>query len=423
MFALVPALQTSKVDIAGALKSDSGTSFGARGKSRLRSALVLLQVALSFILVAGGSLLIKSLQQIRKADPGFSADNVLVTSFDLVSAGYDVPRARTFQDALVDRVQSLPGVGSVALVRIPPFSFASYFSAPIAVDGYTAPPSERPAEEYDQVGPGYFTTVGIPIVSGREFTRADTETTYPAVVVNEQMVAKYWHGQDPVGKRIQVKDKWMQVIGVARNSKYSTFAEGPIPFFYVCWRQLGANSPIGTTLVIRTAQPPGTMATALAHEVRALDAALGLSEVITLREYMNRSALAAQEVAVGMLSVFAGMALLLAAIGLYAVMSHAVSQSTHEFGLRMALGASPLNVLRLVMSHGLALTTGGVILGVVAAWALTRLIAGSLLYNVNPHDPLAFALAFVVMMVASSVACCVPAWRATRIDPVRALRD
>jgi predicted permease len=423
LFALVPALQTSNVDIAGSLKSDSRTSFGARGKSRVRSALVVLQVSLSFVLLAGGSLIMKSLQEIRKADPGFSADNVLVTTFDLRSAGYDVPRARRFQDSVVDRVQTLPGVESVALVRTPPFSFASLFSASIAVDGYTPPPNEQPTEEYNQVGPGYFATLGIPIVSGREFTRADTETTYPAVVVNEQMVAKYWHGQDAVGKRIQVKDTWMQVVGVARNSKYESFAEGIKPFFYVCWRQLGLNSPVVTTLVIRTTQPPGTLATGLAHELHALDAALGTSEVITLREYMNRSALAAQQIAVGLLSIFAGIALLLAAIGLYGMMSYAVSQSTHEFGLRMALGASPRDLLRLVMKHGLTLTAGGVGLGAIAALALTRLVAGGFLYNVNPLDPVAYAIAFVVMTVAASAACLAPAWRATRIDPVRALRD
>jgi predicted permease len=421
LFALVPALQTSKVEIAGALKSDSRTSFGARGKSRARSALVVLQVSLSFVLLAGGSLIMQSLQEIRKADPGFSADGVLVTTFDLRAAGYSVQRAKTFQDSVLDRVQAIPGVESVALVRIPPFSFASLFSAPIAVDGYTPPPNEQPIEEYNQVGPGFFATVGIPIVSGREFNRADTETTYPAVVVNEQMVAKYWHGQDPVGKRLQVKDKWMQVIGVARNAKYETLAEKAKPFFYVGWRQLGPNTPVVTTLVIRTSQPPGAVATALAHDVHALDGALGLSEVITLREYMNRSALAAQGIAVGLLSIFSGIALLLAAIGLYGIMSYAVSQSTHEFGLRMALGASPLNLLRLVMTHGLTLTAGGVVVGVIAGLLLTRLIAASLLYNVN--HPLAFGLSFVVMMAASAAACFFPAWRATRIDPVRALRD
>jgi macrolide transport system ATP-binding/permease protein len=423
MFGLVPALQTSKVDLAGALKSESGTSFGGRGKSRIRSALVLFQVSLSFILLVGGSLLMQSLRRIRTADPGFSADKVMVTGFDLVSAGYDATRAKSFQDGLVDRVQALSGVESAALARIPPFSFASYFSAPVTVDGYQSAPNERPTEEYNQVGPGYFATMGIPVVSGREFTRADNDTTFPAVVVNEQMVAKYWHGQDPVGKRMQVRDRWMQVIGVARNSTYATFAEETEPFFYVSLGQLGRSFAVRTNLMIRTSRSPGTMATALAHEVRSLDAGLGLSEVITLREYMNRSALASQQIVVALLSIFGGIALLLAAIGLYGVMSYAVSQSTREFGLRIALGATPSDLLRLVMSHGLTLTVGGVVLGSVAALALTRLIVGDLLYKVNPRDPLAFGLAFAVMTIASLAACFLPAWRATRIDPVRALRD
>jgi predicted permease len=421
MFGLVPALQTSKIDIAAALKSESGTSFGDRGKSRVRSGMVLIQVALSFILLVGGVLLVQSLQRIRSADPGFSTNNVLTTFFDLVAAGYDAPRAKRFQEDLVDRVRAMPGVEAAALVRIRPFSYAAYFSAPITIDGYQSAADEQPTAEYNQIGPGYFATMGIPMVSGREFTRDDKETTFPAVVVNEQMVTKYWKGVDPVGKRIQVKDKWMQVVGVVKNSKYATFAEAPKPFFFV---SLGQDFSMRMNLVIRTSRDAGSMSAALANEVRSLDNGLGLNEVITMREHLNRTALASQQIVVALLSIFGGIALLLAAIGLYGVMSYAVSQSKRELGLRMALGAGASHLFRLVMSHGLFVAVGGVTLGAVAALALTKFMdIGNLLYKVNPRNPLAFGVAFAAMMIISLSACLMPAWRATRTNPVQALRD
>jgi len=210
----------------------------------------------------------------------------------------------------------------------------------------------------------------------------------------------------------------MQVIGVAKDSKYESVRETPKPFFYVPRRQ---NFTVGAGLYIRTPLSPETMAAALTREVHALDANLALYEVITLQEQLDRST-SPQLVAVTLVGVLSGLALLLAAIGLYGVMSYAVSQSTRELGLRMALGAGASNLLRLVMSRGLALTAGGVAFGAAAALGLTRLL-GSLLYKVSPRDPLAFGSAFVVMTIASLAACFLPAWRATRTDPARALRD
>ena len=419
MFALIPALQSSKLDIAGALKAESATSFGNRAKSRIRSAMVLVQVALSFILVVGGVLLVQSLQRLRSADPGFSPDHLVTTTFDLQGASYNAARAQRFRDDLEDRVKANPGVESASFVRIRPFSYQGYLSAPITVEGYEPGPEERPTVEYNQVSPGYFATMRIPIVSGREFTRNDNENSFPAVLVNQQMAAKYWHGVDPVDKRIQVNDKWMRVVGVAQTSKYGSFAELPQPFLYVCMDQFPV---VNSFLLIRISQSPRAMSSALAHEVHAMDAGLGLQEVITLREHMNRSALSAQKIVVALLFIFGGIALLLAAVGLYGVMSYAVSQSKRELGLRMALGATHL--FRVVMTHGLALAVGGVVLGTIIAMFLTRLIAvGTLLYQVNPRSPMAFLVASVVMVTISIAACITPAWRAARTDPARALRE
>ncbi len=419
LFGLVPAMQTSKADLSGALKAESTTALGGRGKSRVRSGLVLAQVSLSFVLVVGAVLLLQSLQRIRTADPGFSTDNVLATGVNLVAAGYAPQRAKTFQDALIDRVQMLSGVESAALARVRPFSYLPYFSAAIAVDGYTPAPDEQPEAEYNQVSPRYFTTMGIPLLSGRDFTRADNEAASLVAIVNEKMVATYWHGENPIGRRLQVKGQAMRVVGVAKLAKYSSFGETPKPFFYVPLRQ---DFSKGLGLIIRTSQDPGTMAAALAHEVRALDPNLAPSEVITMRQHILRSALSSQQIAVTLLTIFGGLALLLAAVGLYGVMSFAVSQSRRELALRMALGARGSEVLWLVLSHGFALTLGGVALGAVASLALTQLI-GNLLYKVNPHDPVAFGFAFLVMIIASLAACFLPAWRASRIDPILAMKE
>jgi macrolide transport system ATP-binding/permease protein len=418
LLGLVPAMQTRKIDLAGALKSEMAGVLGGHGKSWARSSLVLVQVSLSFLLLVGAGLLLQSLQRIRTSSPGFSTQGVLVTAVDLRGAGYDPQRARNFQDELLDRVQALPGVESAAFARATPLGYGSFSSSPIAADGYQPPPDEQPSVQYNEVGPGYLATVGIPLLSGREFTRADNETAAPVAVVNDVMAAQYWRDDDPIGKRLQVKGKWLQVVGVAKVSKYQSVRENPTPFFYVPLRQ---NFSVQVALNIRTRMPVETMATALAREVRALDANLAPYEVITLQEQLDRST-SAQRVAVTLLGILCALALLLATVGLYAVMSYTVSQGTRELGLRMALGAGASNLLRQVMSHGLTLTGVGIAVGAAAALGLTRLL-GNLLYKVSPRDPLAFGSALLIMTVAAIAACFVPAWRATRTDPARILRD
>jgi predicted permease len=417
LLGLVPAFQTRNIQLAGALNAESAGVVGGQGKAWLRSSLVVVQVSLSFVLLVGAGLLVQSLQKIRNSNPGFSTKGVLDTAVYGFSAGYDEQRVKNFQDELIDRVTALPGVESAAFGRVTPLGYATYSSTPIAVDGYQPPPEERPTVEYNEVGPTYFATMGIPLVSGREFTRADDEKAALVAVVNQTMAAQFWHGEDPIGRRVQVKGRWMRVVGVAKDSKYESVRELPKPFFYVPWRQ---NFSLGGGLNIRTSLSPEAMAAALARELRALDGNLALYEVITLQEQLDRST-APQEVAVTLVSILGGLALLLAGIGLYGVMSYAVSQSRRELGLRMALGAGSRDLLRLVILRGLKLTGGGVILGAAVALGVTRLM-GYLLYKVSPRDPLAFGLAFAVMAIVSLAACFLPAWRASRTDPVRALR-
>jgi len=414
---LVPAFQTRDLALADTLKTEASSVMGARGRAWFRSSLVVLQVTLSFILLVGATLLMQSLRKIRTTSPGFSTTSVFDTWIPLAAAGYDAPRAKTFQDELIQRVRALPGVEAAAYARVVPLGYQSFSSTPIAVDGYVPPPNELPTADYNEVSPDYFATLGIPLVSGREFTRADDEKAPRVAIVNQTMVVRYWRGQNPIGQRLQMKGDWVQVVGVVKDTKYYSMDETARPFFYVPLRQYFAIEP---DIHIRTTQPLQVFQRALIGEVRALDPNLATFEMITLQEQVDRST-SQQLVAVALVALFGGLALLLAGIGLYGVMSYSVSQSTRELGLRVALGAGASNVLRLVLSRGLLLTTTGIIIGIALALLLTRLL-GNLLYQVSPRDPLAFAAAFAVMTLVSAAACFLPAWRAMRTDPARALR-
>jgi predicted permease len=309
-------------------------------------------------------------------------------------------------------------VESAALARLAPLGVKSYSSSAISVDGYVPPPDEQETVEYNEVGPGYFGTMGIPLAAGREFATADDENAALVAVVNETLAAKYWKGADPIGQRMQVKGRWMTVVGVAMDSKYGNMRELPRAFSYVSLRQ---NFAVSATLVVRSGVSPQTLSAEVAREVKALDADLASYELVSMEEVVKR-ATASQQAAVTMLAVLGGLALLLAAIVLYAVMAYAVSQSGRELGLRMALGAGQYDLLRLVMMRGVTLTSIGVLVGGAAAIALTRLM-GDLLFRVSPRDPAAFGLAFVAMMITAVAACFLPAWRATQADPMRTLRE
>ncbi|OLE97691.1 MAG: hypothetical protein AUG75_05295, partial [Cyanobacteria bacterium 13_1_20CM_4_61_6] len=417
LFALVPAIRASDVDLSNALKAEAGGVLGGSSRSQLRSALVLVQVSLSFILLAGTGLLLQSLIKMRNASPGFNT-SVVNSVVDLFSAGYKLDNAKIFHTQLLDRVRTLPGVESAALTRVIPFSYNVFSSAPIEIDGYQPPPNEQPTVEYVEVTEDYFTTLGIPIVSGREFMRTDNENMPPVAIINETMAAKYWPGKNPVGQRLKSKDRWLQIVGITKNSNYRSKTETPVPFFYVPLRQ---NFRVQNSLLIRTPETPGAMMKAIAREVHALDSNLAPLITERLQDQIDEISYS-QRLAVTLVALFGAMALFLAAIGLYAVMSYSVSQGTRELGLRMALGAGVKDLLGLVMSHGLRLTAAGIVIGAVAAVVLTRLM-GNLLYKVSPRDPIAFGTAFVILIVVALIACFLPAWRATRIDPVQALHE
>jgi macrolide transport system ATP-binding/permease protein len=285
LMGLVPALQTRKIDIAQSMKMESASMVGGSGRAWVRSGLVLVQVSLSFVLLVGAGLLVQSLLKVRTASAGFNTQ-VQDTAIDLLSAGYTLERAQIFQDALLDRVRALPGVESAAFARMTPLSYVSSATAPIVVDGYQPPPDESPTAEYNEVGDNYFVTMGIPLAAGREFTRADDEKNALVAVVNETMVQRYWQGRSALGQRLQFKGRWLQVVGIARDSKYSSIREHPTPFFFVPLRQ---NSLRGSVFNIRTPLAPQTTAAAIAREVHALDSNVAPYEVITMQEQLDRS--------------------------------------------------------------------------------------------------------------------------------------
>ena len=417
VFAAVPALHSSRADLSAALKSDSRSASGLRDRSSLRAILVVFQVALSFVLLVAAGLVLRSLQSISNANPGFSTDGVLSTYINLFAAGYDTTRAKTFEDRLLQRISSMGGVDTVALARSVPFSTRPYDSSPIAVDGFIRKSDEQPTASYNSVSPGYFATLGIDLVSGRDFTTADNEASEPVAIVGETMVGQFWRGESPVGKRLQTGGRWRRIVGVAKNIKFESLLDEPRPLFYVPLRQ---NFSTAGAIFIRTRKSPEALSPILAREIHALDPRLAPYEVFTMREQVRR-ATSSQRTAVTLLAMFGVLAMLLAGIGLYGTMAYAVSQRRRELGLRTALGAAPSMLLGLVLSQGLRLTVIGLAFGGLVAFASTRLIA-YMLYRVSPRDPHAFVAALVVMMVAALLACLAPAWRAARTDPVTALR-
>jgi putative ABC transport system permease protein len=417
LFALMPAIQASNVDLSGALKTEGGGVVGSSSRSHLRSGLVLVQVSLSFVLLASTGLLLQSLQRMQNTSPGFSTD-VIVSGADLFSAGYNLERAKAFDTQLLDRVREISGVESATLTRLIPFSYGDFSTASLAIDGYQPAPDEQLNSSYLEVAEDYFKTLGIPMVAGREFQRTDDENAVPVAIINETMAAKYWPGKDPLGQRLKVKDRWLQIVGVAKKVNYESKLELTRTFFYVPVRQnfFGSNN-----LLIRTRETPGAIRNALAREVHALDPNLAPTTPFRVAEQVDRKGYT-QRLAATLIAIFGAMALFLAAIGLYAVTSYSVSQATRELGMRMALGAGAWDILRLVLSRGLRLTIAGIALGGVGALLLTRLM-GNLLYKVSSHDLLAFGFALAVITIASLAACFLPARRAIRIDPAQILRE
>jgi predicted permease len=423
VFGLAPALQSTRPNLLHALKDTSAQ--GGAGRTRLRSVLVVAQIAISLVVLIAAGLVVRTLQQLQTMNPGFDPKNALTMSFDLSLQGYDEARGQQFYRQLAQRVQALPGVKSAGVSSYIPLSL-NYNSRNIYVEGE---PIERggnaPSAMNASVGPRYFETMATPIVSGREFTDQDVEKSEQVAIVNETFVRRLMPAAkspaEAVGKRVSWGDAsgpFMRIVGVAGDGKYFNIAEDSRAFI---WAPLTQDYVSNGAIMVRTTGNPQTMFAAVRGEVQALDPNLPLFDVTTLTEHM-RLALFPAKVAAMVLGVFGLVALLLSAIGIYGITSYAVAQRTHEIGIRMALGAQLGDVLRLVLNHGLKLTLIGAAIGLAGAYLATRAIT-SVLYGVSPSDPLTFISVSVLLIGVALFACYVPARRATKVDPMIALRN
>jgi putative ABC transport system permease protein len=420
VFGLAPALQVSRPNLNDSLKE--GTRGTTSTSHRLRSSLVVFEVALSLMLLVGAGLLTRSFLSIIRTDPGFNPENVITMNLVLPAAKYkDRPARAAFYDNLVQRVKSQPGVQSAAFVNYLPLG-GSNSSDSYLVEGEPEPsPGQEQDGRYRVATPDYFRTMDISIVRGRAFTEQDKAGAPPVVIVNETLARKHWPGQDPLGRRIRFygpleKAPWMEVVGVIKDVKHELTI--PVePEYYLPHAQDPWNAMI---LVARTTVDPASLSAALRQQVWAIDKDQPVFDVKTMQEVRSIS-VAIYSFSSVMLAIFAGVALVLAAVGIYGVMAFAVTQRTQEIGIRMALGARTGDVLKLVVKHGMKLALLGMVIGLAGSWVLTRFIA-KLLVGVQPTDLLTFSLVSVCLLVAAFVACYLPARRATKVDPLVALR-
>ena len=422
-FGLVPALQASKHDLVPALKDHSQQLGERRRMFSLRNVLVIGQVALSIVVLIGAGLFLRSLNHARAINPGFDAEHILTLSFNTAAQKYEATKAEQFYQQLTNRVQALPGVQSVSLAQSAPLSYfySPAFSSPVFVEGHEPPQGEDPPfVGNNTVGPNFFRTLGVPLISGREFTDRDREGAPRVAIVNETLVRDLFPNTNPIGQRLRVLSRqpssW-EIIGVVKDSKYRSLGEDSMPYIFLPYLQ---NPQPAMALHVQTSGNPKELAAAVRREVQALDPNLPAFNVMSLADNIDISLLPARFGAV-LLGVFGFLALLIASIGIYGVMSYGVSERTHEMGIRMALGARGRDVLRLVISQGMWLALIGVGIGAGVALGVTRLVK-SYLYDVSVTDPLTFIGIALLLTAVALLACYVPARRATKVDPLEALR-
>ncbi|MCX6630194.1 MAG: ABC transporter permease, partial [Candidatus Solibacter sp.] len=418
---IVPALHTARAGLNEALKESGRSGSAARGSQRLRGLLVVSEVSLALVAIIGAGLFARSFQLARPIHPGFDTSRMLVSSLSLSTAGYAVPDRKQFCFRLRERLEAQPGIVGVTYADYIPLGFHPGSWEELDIEGYEKGRSENMQISRNVVAPGYFKVLGIPLLGGRDFSERDdlAKPVKRVMIVNETFARRYFGGGYPIGRRVHGWGEWFTVVGVVKDSKYRTPNEAAQPYFYVPFKQV-YRADLGIAVYIRAAGDPSQALGTLRREVRSMDPNVSVYDAMPFTEYISAS-LFAQKVAASLLSVLGLVALVLAALGLYSVMAYSITQRTHEIGIRVALGAKSSDVLGPVVRQGMGLTLVGLVVGVAAAAAVTRLAAG-LLVNVSATDPLIFAGAALFLAAVGLAACMVPALRATRIDPNTALR-
>jgi predicted permease len=434
LFGLAPAFLATRVDLQSTLKLDSQGKSGRNARLGFGQVFVIAQVALSLLLMVGAGLFVRSLQKLQQVDTGYARENVLALKLEPVGSenkGRVRPQLTALYDELVRRVEALPSVLQASLVGYSPISRSEWLvrgqgpeaSNPMYVEGYTPQPNEDMRINWTQVYPNSFATLGIPLLAGRDFGSQDSGGVEKVAVINESMARRFFGAENPLGRRfgfaLPFRSGEIEIIGVVKDAKYKNLRETGRPMFYLPFSQAGTGYG-QMTLVVRTAGNPLLIAAAVQREARALDPAMPMFQAETLAAQVDAS-LVQERLVATLSSVFSLLALLLACIGLYGVMAYDVARRTHEIGIRMALGASARRVVQLVLGETLRLVGIGVVIGLGVALAATRLVK-SLLFGLQPHDPLIIGVAVFVLLAVAAVAGYLPARRASRVDPMMALR-
>ena len=424
LFGLAPVWQSAHVDVHASLKEGSRGSGTGGARQRLRHTLVVAEVALSMILLVGAALMIRTFLELQRVDPGFDRRNVLASWVVMAGPRYDPTLARAaFLDQVLPRLRALPGVTAAAASQAPPLSQSSSSSS-FTVEGWSLKPGERLEGNWQAVTANYVTFLGVPILRGRDLSEQDVRDSALVAVINRTMAERYWGGagQEALGRRFRFgsdepDSPWFTVVGVAGDVRHGALAERPEDQFYIPYTQAAYR---GMMLMVRTVGEPAALGAAMRREVRAVDPQLPLFEQQTM-EAMYRFSMWEQRLYGAMFGSFAAVALLLAAVGLYGVMAYMVTLRTHEIGVRMALGAQRRDMLRMVVRRGITLAALGVAIGLVGSFAVSGLLR-NFLYGVTPGDPLTFIGIPLVLSLVALLASWLPARRATRVDPMLALR-
>jgi predicted permease len=422
LFGMAPAFQNLKLNLSEMLKEGGRSASTGKRQRRLRDALVIAEVGLALVLLIGAGLLLRSFWKLQQTDPGFKPEGVLTMSLSLPWARYQKPELIAgFYQQLTERVLALPGVRSAGSSSDLPWTGYDENNS-FTIEGKSFPPDQSPSARYHFATPNYFRTIGTPLIAGRDFGPGDTSKAPKVILINQSMARQYWPGENAVGKRISFSDQpkeedWLTIAGVVGDVKdYPNSAEA-VPAFYWPHSQQPTREMF---LAIRTDTDPLSLVESVRGEIRALDKDLPVADVRDL-ETIAVAAVAGQRFTLLLVGLFALTALTLATIGIYGVMSYLVAQRTHEIGIRLALGAQARDVLKIVVKQGMSLAVIGAGMGLIAAAALTRLMA-SLLFGVNPTDPLTFIAISALLVAVALLACYLPARRATKVDPLVALR-
>jgi putative ABC transport system permease protein len=425
MFGLVPALQLTKPEMQSDLKEGGRSVSAGVGQNRLRGLLAVGEIAVALILLVGAGLMVKSLYRLMSVDPGFKTDRILTMEMDLRTAQYDKhPAILNFWEQLLARVRVLPGVEGAALGTHVPLT-DSHGRSDITIEGMPLPkPGSFPHPDEHAVSPGYLKTLGVPLLRGREFTDTDTENAPAVGMINAMIAKQFFPNQDALGKRFMFgrpsadrAPKWITIVGVTTDTKLYGLANPARLEVYLPFRQAVSGA---MDLVVKSAADPASLTSAIRGAVASIDKDQPIFAIATMQQLVKDS-VSTRRVTLILLGIFSALALVLAAIGIYGVISYSVAQRTHEIGIRMALGADGGGVLRMIFAQGVKIAGAGVIIGLAASLGLTRLMA-KLLFSVSAADPLTFAAVAIVLVAVAMLACYIPARRALRVDPIIALR-